>query len=194
MDGDVTYDDNPDTIPEYDPSKDDLHAEEVDLATFDIEQFEPEQQLRPLVAATTVSSAVGQRMVEIALSQVGVRESGVPNGGVPFERYQRPFGYTSPVPWCACFVSWNYWQTTLKLPPWKNRAYVGSVYDWARAGGHLTSSPQRGDMFGIRDEHMGLVAARMRNGIVLTVEGNWSDRVLSQQRAMSGLWFATPTL
>jgi hypothetical protein len=152
------------------------------------EELEP-ADLRLLVAG----SAVGQRMAQIAISQRGVAESGGSNRGVPFERYVKPFGLTTPVPWCACFVSWCYLQTTASKPPWQNPAYVGSVYNWARAKGRLTRDPSQGDMFGISDQHMGLVAARLRNGRILTIEGNWGDRVLSRELPISGLWFATPT-
>lgn len=160
------------TGPEVDPSPDALDVGDV----------------RGLLAG----SAVGQRMVQIALSQRGVAESGGANRGIPFDRYVKPFGFTSPVPWCACFVSWCYLQTTAKRPPWQNPAYVGSIYNWARSAGQLTSDPKQGDMFGVSDRHMGMVAARLRNGRILTIEGNWGDRVLSRELAMSGLWFGTP--
>lgn len=138
-----------------------------------------------------VGSAVGQRMVQIGLSQRGVVESGGEDAGVPFDRYARPFGFTRPVPWCACFVSWCYLQTTGRRPPWPNPAYAGSIYNWAQGTGKLTRSPSQGDLFGISDRHVGMVAARLLHGRILTIEGNWSDRVLSREVAVSGLWFAS---
>lgn len=150
--------------------------------------FDEVDDLRMLVSG----SAVGQRMVQIGLSQRGVAESGGEDRGVPFERYVKPFGYRQPIPWCACFVSWCYWQTTGARPPWDNPAYVGSVYNWARARGSLVSNPSQGDMFGLGDDHMGMVVARKRNGVFVTIEGNWGDRVLSQERPIGGAWFATP--
>lgn len=165
------------------PTGDETEIELADLLDDDHEQY------RALVAG----SAVGQRMVQIGLSQRGVAESGGTNRGVPFDRYVRPFGYRTPIPWCACFVSWCYWQTTGVKPPWDNPAYVGSVHNWARAHRKLVTAPSQGDMFGLGDDHMGMVAARLRNGRILTIEGNWGDRVLSQQRPIAGAWFATPT-
>lgn len=145
------------------------------------------------VRGLLAGSAVGQRMVQIALSQRGVAESGGEDRGIPFDRYVKPFGFKSPIPWCACFVSWCYLQTTAKRPPWQNPAYVGSVYNWAKSAGRLTKDPSQGDMFGVSDRHMGMVAARLRNGRILTIEGNWGDKVLSRELPISGLWFATPT-
>lgn len=154
------------------------------------DELDDQPQVRSLIAG----SAVGQRMVQIALSQRGVAEAGGEDAGVPYERYAKPFGYTRPVPWCACFVSWCYWQTTGARPPWKRPGYVGSVHNWAESRGKLVQDPSFGDMFGISDQHMGMVVARKRNGTFLTIEGNWEDRVLSQSRPIAGHWFATPTL
>lgn len=161
---------------------------EIDLLD-ELDELEDQHQVRSLIAG----SAVGQRMVQIALSQRGVAESGGEDAGIPFERYAKPFGYTYPVPWCACFVSWCYWQTTAARPPWDNPGYVGSVYNWARAKGKLVRDPSFGDMFGTSDRHMGMVVARKRNGTFLSIEGNWNDRVLSQDRPISAHWYATPT-
>ncbi|MFI9815639.1 C40 family peptidase [Saccharothrix variisporea] len=141
--------------------------------------------------AVVESSAIGLRMVQIAESQRGVRESGGEDRGVPWERYVRPFG-VGPAPWCAFFVSWCYWQTTTQRPPWSNPGYVPSVYAWAQAAGRLTRAPQRGDMFGTGGAHMGLVSARLRDGQILSIEGNWGDAVMAVRRPISAHWFATP--
>jgi hypothetical protein len=159
---------------------------EVDIGTALAD--EDASALRLLISG----SAVGQRMVQIGLSQRGVAESGGPNRGIPFERYCKPFGYRDPIPWCACFVSWCYWQTTGARPPWSQPAYVGSVYNWAASHRALVTNPSFGDMFGQGDDHMGMVVARKRSGVFVTIEGNWADRVLSQERPIDGFWFATP--
>jgi hypothetical protein len=173
-------------------------AEEVDFADY-ADQIEPDEpaekedlpQVRGLMAAG--SSGVGQRMVMIAETQIGVAESGGDNRGVPYERYVKPFGMP-PGAWCAYFVSWNYWQTVLRKPAWKSPGWVDSIRQWGQQTGNMTNRPARGDMFGIGGDHIGLVAARLLNGQILTVEGNWADRVSSIKRPISGLWFATPTL
>lgn len=173
---------------EVPPSPPEPTGDEVEVDIASAVEEESENALRDLVSG----SAVGQRMVQIGLSQRGVTESGGENRGVPFERYVRPFGYRDPIPWCACFVSWCYWQTTGARPPWSNPAYVGSVYNWASGHNALTSQPSYGDMFGLGDRHMGMVVARKRNGVFVTIEGNWANKVLSQERPISGAWFATP--
>jgi hypothetical protein len=168
--------------PPRQPTGDEVEVDLGDGLAYDVELF------RSLVAG----SAVGQRMVQIAVSQRGVAESGGEDRGVPFNRYVKPFGYSTPIPWCACFVSWCYWQTAGVKPQWANPAYVGSVYNWAKTRGQLVTNPSQGDMFGLGDDHMGMVVARLRNGRFVTIEGNWGDRVLSQERPISGAWFATP--
>lgn len=162
---------------------------EVDLADVLIDDPTDHHEMRALVAG----SAVGQRMVQIALSQRGVAESGGEDGGVPFERYAKPFGYRSPVPWCACFVSWCYQQTTGHKPPWTYPGVTSSIHSWARDHGTIVSNPSQGDIFGIGDQHTGLVVARKRDGVFVTIEGNWGDRVLTQERPISSAWYATPT-
>jgi hypothetical protein len=134
-------------------------------------------------------SAQSQRIVSVAETQIGVRESGGANRGLPYERYVRPFG-AGPSPWCAFFVSWCYWKGTGARPPWSAPGYVPSIQAWARSSGNLTRTPVRGGVFGIGGSHIGLIAARLRQGRILTVEGNYSDAVLSVRRTVGGLWFS----
>jgi hypothetical protein len=117
------------------------------------------------------------------------REAGTVGGA----KYQSYFGDAPGTAWCALFVSWAVDMTgnhDHKLP-WGNPAYVPAVESWARANGRLVSRPLHGDMFGMAGEHMGLVAGASPDGSsIWTIEGNWSNRVLSQTRRSTGLWFA----
>lgn len=145
-----------------------------------------------VLRGTADHSAVGLRMVEIALGQLGVCESGN-NGGVPLTRYVRAFWPSSgPQPWCAFFVSWCYLKSTRRKPPWSNAGYVPSVESWASSTGRRVRIPLRGDMFGVGGTHMGIVTRSLQNK-VYTIEGNTSSGcVKSIVRPTRGLWFARP--
>lgn len=140
-----------------------------------------------------LESQAGHSAVVIARGEMGVRESGGQNRGVPHERYVRYFGANlPPLPWCAFFVSWAF-AGAGRRPPWRNPGYVGSINDWARDNNRLVRTPQHGDIFGLADDHTGLVAgANPQAGQIYSIEGNWGDRVASRlvnYRAV-GLWFA----
>lgn len=110
-------------------------------------------------------SEVGLRMSEIAEGQIGVRESGGENGGVPLTRYVRRFWPNSgPQPWCALFPSWCCVEATGRRPARSNPGLVDSVRAWALTNNRLVRTPCRGDMFGIgghtRDWYRGPSARR----------------------------------
>jgi hypothetical protein len=160
-----------------------------DLTEDDAVVLEDLAYLELLSSNLSAATAIGERMVVIAESQRGVRESGGANRGEPYERYVKPFG-AAPSAWCAFFVSWCYWQTTGRRPPWSAPGWVASVQEWGRANGKLVTNPARGDAFGVGGEHMGLVTARLRDGHVLTIEGNYGDAVTANKRPIRGLWYA----
>jgi hypothetical protein len=139
------------------------------------------------------TSLAGDAAVAAARGQHGVHESGCSNCGIPHERYVRYFGdKLPPLPWCAFFVSWCF-ATSGHRPPWRNPGYVGSIHEWATSNGRLVQEPAHGDIFGISDSHCGLVAgANPSAGQIFTVEGNWSQQVLSRLLSYrgTGIWFA----
>lgn len=168
--------------------------DEVDAEAPDHDEPEDLEEAERRAVKAGGGSAVGGRMLEIGLTQRGVCETGQ-NGGVPLERYVRPFWPRSgPQPWCAFFVSWCYWQTALHKPYWDNPGWVESVHAWAASARRLVKTPERGDMFGIGGAHMGLVVRRIGGGRVRTLEGNTSSGCVKVlDRPQSGLWFARPT-
>lgn len=136
-------------------------------------------------------------MLQIAIGQYrqGVVEQPLgSNRGVPLTRYVQWFAPRSgPVPWCAYFVSWCLDRATdsNRRVPWTNPGYVGSVKAWAAGAGRLVSRPQQGDIFGLSDQHIGIVNnASAGAGQITTIEGNFSDKVAAVRRSTSGLWFA----
>lgn len=112
----------------------------------------------------------------------------------PLTRYVRYFqAGLGPLPWCAFFVSWAWDQASdqNRRVPWGNPGYVGSVRGWAGKVGRLVSTPIHGDLFGVGDNHMGIVVGSdPRKRILYTTEGNYSGKVAGVSRPWGGLWFA----
>jgi hypothetical protein len=132
-----------------------------------------------------LEGAAGSRHGAAAVA-LARREAGTVGGA----KYQKYFGEPAGTAWCALFVSWAVDMTGNHdhKVPWGNPASVSAVESWARAKRRLVKRPLHGDMFGIGGEHMGLVAGASPDGS--SIEGNWSNRVLSQTRRSAGLWFA----
>lgn len=140
-----------------------------------------------------ILSSAARDVVRIAVGETGVCETPV-NRGVPFHRYVRPWS-PRPEPWCAFFVSWAYAQAAgVRKPPWSYPGAVRSVHDWAAANGKLRSTPGPGRMFGIYNQHMGLIrGTNPQRRTFLTIEGNTSSGcVKSNNRPWktSGIWYA----
>jgi hypothetical protein len=186
-----TYEVNIKEIRPPDPAIYDLTVEEVEDAALPDTPDDQDRLMEELAAS--VQSLVGDAAVRIARGQNGVAESGGEDCGTPHTRYVRYFGASlPPLPWCAFFVSWSFAQAG-ERPPWRNPGYVGSVYEWAKSNGRLVTTPAHGDMFGLGNHHMGLVAgANPGARQIYTVEGNYSDRVGSRlmNYASEGAWFA----
>lgn len=129
-------------------------------------------------------SDLHDRIVKIALGQVGVRESGGPNRGLPLERYG--LHGEDPLPWCARFVRWVVSQAGRDLPlnQWM-AASVARTEEAMGMMGWLHRDPQPGDIvfFSSRSgsdrgpgRHCGIVV-RVDADRIATVEGNRSDCV-----------------
>ena len=128
----------------------------------------------------------GSSALDIARSQIGVREATGNNDGVPSERYAG--GRREP--WCADFVSWSFRQAGRPLPG-NQRSLAGVQYmedQMKHAGAWFprgSRQPQPGDVIffanrggsdGGTGRHVGIVE-RVENGRVYTVEGNASNSV-----------------
>ena len=161
-----------------------LDADEVTAEEFDAVQ-------EPRAASARGGSQAGRNAVVKARSQLGVRESGGEDAGVPHQRYVRYFWPNSgPQPWCAFFVAWAFRETGSTIP-WSSPGPVESVYNWARSNRRLVSTPQAGDMFGLAGQHIGLIKGASSSEIV-TIEGNYGDAVAARRIRWrgAGLWFA----
>jgi hypothetical protein len=150
--------------------------------------------LDPYLAGIT---PLHQGMLALGIQQYRQRVKEDPlgsNSGIPLTRYIRWFNPGSGAqPWCAFFVSWCLDRATdsNRRVPWVNPGYVGSIYQWAHRAGRLVSTPRQGDLFGVSDDHVGMVNdPTYGSGKISTIEGNYSDRVAAVSRSRSGLWFA----
>lgn len=123
-----------------------------------------------------VSTAEDAPLVNTAMAELGNK------GG---EKFWSWYGFSSYVPWCACFASWCEDQIGLldsgKAPGF---CVVSDGSDWFISRGQWLeagATPQAGDLIffdwqqdGARD-HVGIVTAVV-DDMVFTVEGNSSDR------------------
>lgn len=128
-------------------------------------------------------------VVDVALSQVGVKEKTGHNDGIPFERYALP--KEQALAWCARFVRWCFAQLGLALPgnPYEIASVAALQLALVNAGAWMGPDvrPRRGDLVlfnerGLSDKdrfghHVGLVDRMDDDGRLWTVEGNWGDRV-----------------
>src|SRR5690606_37687296 len=122
------------------------------------------------------------RIVEIAVAELGVRESTGNNNGVRVEEYLAYTALGSGHAWCAAFISWCYGQAGLSEPrnPW-SPALFPNAQTYCRAGEcylpEIKTGIKPADIFGIyshgakRINHVGLVLG-MEEKYLLTVEGN----------------------
>ena len=121
--------------------------------------------------------------VDVAKSQVGVRETGVNNVKYNTWYYGRTVNGasgTSQYAWCVVFECWCANQVGIlnTLVPKCNN--VGVLRDWYKARGLYHTSgykPKKGDLVIFKNaSHTGIVES-FSNNIVHTIEGNSGDRV-----------------
>lgn len=112
----------------------------------------------------------GQNIVQIAQSQIGVRELNGKNDGQAVEEFLRYTGLPKGHPWCAAFVSWVYSKAGFTAPknPWSPALFPQNK---------LTKLIKPGFVYGLYDKqkrrivHCG-IATRKDSDFVLGIEGN----------------------
>lgn len=133
-------------------------------------------------------AAARRSAVRAAVLQVGVRETGGSNRGPRITAYRRAVtGHGEKAwkaePWCADFVSWAWRRAGVPIGfGGRGSDYVPELVAWASFNSRWHRArdgyrPRPGDLvvYG-RAEHIGMVGA-VRAGRIVTIEGNWSDRV-----------------
>lgn len=144
------------------------------------------------------------RAVEIADTQLFVREKTGKNDGKEVEEYLRGVGLGKGYAWCAAFVYWCFQKASEELKVPNPLIKTAGVLDhWNRTKGKkITNNPQEGDIFimdfGKGAGHTGIVS-EVKNGKIYTIEGNTSadptyageDRegngVFERQRSLSSI-------
>lgn len=133
---------------------------------------------------------VGNRIVQLAQAELGVREAPSGSNDAPRIRDYRTAtagAQDTPGPWCAYFVSWLCREAGAPIGAGgRGTGYVPTLEAWGRSAGRWvegTQRPQPGDIViinwggsGISD-HTGIVERVGADGRIHTIEGNSSNMV-----------------
>lgn len=158
-------------------------------------------------------SASPDLLIELALTQLGVRERSGRNDGTPWERYQRRPKQENGAgwAWCAAFVLVCLELSGYPVPPtggqydprrpWKNKQIplhdVDAFARWCEESGWwfdpAEQAPRAGDLFFLGDRgtsdggeggHVGIIE-QVKNGRIFTIEGNSRNAVRRQSYALT---------
>lgn len=143
-------------------------------------------------------NAVQQRTLQIAKRYLGANENQGTNRGTIIAKFQLFIGkWMLGQPWCAAFATFCVWhaEDELKLPhTFLSSASSSAIYAWAKKSGRLLAHPVDGCVGlvkagphatkGKSHEHTFLVHTVKGNRVV-TVEGNWKNRVMWFNRPIS---------
>ena len=154
-----------------------------------------------------------ENLVKIALSQVGVKESGGNNNGPEVRKYQaatelKPASW----PWCAAFTGWiirewlkdrenTDWLSLKTLTPEQWRPKTASAFGyitWAKDRPATTkvlsrrAKPQIGDLVVFDFSHIGIVV-KVGAKNFQCVEGNTNGRGTRDSKSGDGVWLKTRT-
>lgn len=120
------------------------------------------------------------RALEIADTQLFVREKTGNNDGTDVESYLKAVGLGKGYAWCMAFVFWIFQKASTELKiknPVPKTAGVLDCYAKAKKLGYQVTEPQEGDQFimdfGSGKGHTGLVT-EVKDKSIYTVEGNTS--------------------
>lgn len=134
-----------------------------------------------------------ERIVDIAVEEIGVREATGNNDGKRVEEYLAYTGLGKGYAWCAAFASWCYGKAGLAAP---RNAWSPALFPLARrykARQIGQGTVRQADLFAIyssslqRINHVGIVRKKEGNWIV-TVEGNADNRVLCKRRPLATIY------
>ena len=129
---------------------------------------------------------LGQRIIDIASSQVGLAESPAHSNRGPISKFGALYGsWMQGQPWCAAFVGWCWTQAGVPDATSICTPSTGSNCQIARAKG-LTTSPRTGAALVWCGEHTGLLVESLGGSLWRTCEGNTSDEVAFRTRDIGG--------
>ena len=125
--------------------------------------------------------------LDIARSQLGVREASGRNDGIPAERY---LDGQKGLEWCAAFTIFCFREAGCPLPGnrWKNRAVSELQAQLVIAGAEVDAADvQPGDIIVLTRTgglHVGIVEKVHKNSVA-TIEGNVDNRVARRHHFMN---------
>ncbi len=176
-------------------------------------QREAEEKKKPPQPEIKVSGKGLEKLVKIALSQVGVREVGGNNRGAKVREYQaattlKPAAW----PWCAAFTGWCIrewlkdpeaakWLGLKLLTPEKWRPKTAAAFgyiEWAKARPSTTkiipkgAVPKVGDIAVFNFSHIGIIT-KVNKTNFLAAEGNTNQRGTRDSESGDGVWLKTRT-
>jgi hypothetical protein len=165
------------------------------------------------VAPPKKESPAIERLVEIALSQVGVKEVGGNNKGAKIREYQsattlKPAAW----PWCAAFTSWIIrewlkdpevvkWLNLKLLTPEKWRPKTAAAFgyiEWAKGRPATTkiltpkAKPKVGDIVVFDFSHIGIITEVGEKNFKVA-EGNTNGKGTRDSTSGDGVWLKTRT-
>jgi hypothetical protein len=127
-------------------------------------------------------SPLVSRALQIAASEIGVREEGGRNRGPRVEEYLAAAGLDPGYPWCAAFVYFVFQQAARELDLLNPCPRTGSVHRlWNQAAPFRRWDPVRPGCVFVHDAgkgagHTGLVeSVRFPEAKIITIEGNTDD-------------------
>ena len=154
-----------------------------------------------------------EKLVKIALSQVGVREVGGNNRGAKVREYQAATSLKPAAwPWCAAFTGWCIrewlkdretvaWLGLKVLTPEKWRPKTAAAFgyiEWAKARPSTTkiipksAVPKVGDIAVFDFSHIGIVS-KVNKTNFQWVEGNTNGKGTRDSTSGDGVWLKTRT-
>ena len=142
----------------------------------------------------TCKTSQASKALNLAASQIGVREIGSTNNGAEVNKYR--FGKADGNPWCASFVSWCYGagQNGNNKKTFGYDASTQSIRRKAeRAGFYATKqsgyAPKPGDLaiwkYNNASGHVGIISKINQDGSFEVIEGNCQNKVQKTTRTMA---------
>jgi hypothetical protein len=131
-------------------------------------------------------ATLGQRIVDIAASQVGLVESPMGSNRGPIAKYGALYGaWMGGQPWCAAFVGWCWQQAGVEdalsicTPSCAQNCNISDSRG-------LRMSPRAGASIVWCGHHTGLLVEPLGGSLWRTIEGNTSHCVAFRTRGLSG--------
>lgn len=141
--------------------------------------------------SVTVPTTPGERALQAAQAEIGVREEPPGSNDAPrIAEYRTATAGSAPgIPWCAYFVSWAARQAGTPIGD-QGQGYgaVEQIASWASRTGRLLpagTTPSPGDLILFGGRHVGIVESVAADGRLTTVEGNHQHAVQRVQRTIA---------